>query len=53
MLSVAGDRRGDDEVVVKSAILGDVLPGRVGPAADLLAVVVGAGWKVVIETQHK
>ena len=36
MLIVAGDSRDDDEVVAKSAILGGVVPGMVGPAADLL-----------------
>ena len=43
MLIVAGDSRDDDEVVAKSAILGGVVPGMVGPAADLLPEVVGAG----------
>ena len=56
MLSVAGDWVDDDEGVAESAILRDVTPGRVGPAAAAPLVVVGGGWLeglVVIGTQHK
>ena len=55
MLSVAGDWVDDDEGVAESAILRDVTPGRVGPAAAA-PLVVGGGWLeglVVIGTQHK
>ena len=48
MMCVAGDWR--DEVDDRSAILGDITPGRVGPAAAPLAVVVGAGW---VEGRHR
>ena len=56
MLSVAGDWVDDDEGVAKSAILRDVTPGRVGPAAAAPLVVVGGGWLeglVVIRIQYK
>ena len=56
MLSVAGDWVDDDEGVAESAILRDVTPGRVGPAAAAPLVVVGGGWLeglVVIGTQYK
>ena len=55
MLSVAGDWVDDDEGVAESAILRDVTPGRVGPAAAA-PLVVGGGWLeglVVIRTQYK
>ena len=56
MLSVAGDWVDDDEGVAESAILRDVTPGRVGPAAAAPLVVVGGGWLeglVIIGTQYK
>ena len=56
MLSVAGDWvDDDDEGVAESAILRDVTPGRVGPAAAA-PLVVGGGWLeglVVIRIQYK
>ena len=41
MMCVADDWR--DEVDDRSAILGDITPGRVGPAAAPLAVLLGDG----------
>ena len=50
MMSVARDWRDEVEGDDRSAILGDIAPGRVGPAAAPLAVVVGAGW---VEGRHR
>ena len=54
MMSVAGDWRDGVEGDDRSAILGDITPGRVGPAAAPLAVmvVVGAGWKDWSSSEH-
>ena len=47
MMSVAGDWRDGVEGDDRSAILGDITPGRVGPAAAPLAVLLGEGLVVI------